>query len=102
MKFWKTVKVSAFVFTLGLLCVNAFSQDTGAINGQIIDPSNSAVPNVAVQAVNQDTGVTRKAVANPEGVFFIGTLPPGRYELSAQVPGFKNFRRTGIPVSVEP
>lgn len=39
-------------------------------------------------------------MANPEGVFFIPALPPGVYELSAHVAGFKAFTRTEIQVSV--
>ena len=33
----------------------ARAQDTGAINGQVFDPTKAAVPNATVEAVNQDT-----------------------------------------------
>ncbi len=85
---------------LSFVCANSFSQDTGAINGQVFDPTNAAVPSATLSAANQDTGLRRKAVSNPEGVFFIPALPPGTYELTAEVPGFKAFTRTGIVVSV--
>jgi len=78
----------------------ARAQDTGAINGQVLDPTKAAVPKVTVEAVNEDTGFSRQAESNPEGAFFIRALPPGRYKLTAQVPGFKAFTRTGIQVSV--
>lgn len=93
-------KVVQVVCILALLSASAFSQDTGAINGQVFDPTNAAVPDATLEAVNQDTGFSRKAVSNPEGAFFIPALPPGRYNLIAQVSGFKTFTQTGIQVSV--
>jgi len=44
--------------------------------------------------------LSRKAISNPEGVFFVPALPPGIYVLTAHVSGFKAFTRTGIEVSV--
>ena len=32
----------------------ARAQDTGAINGQVLDPTKAAVPNATLEAVNQD------------------------------------------------
>ncbi len=78
----------------------ALAQDTGAINGQVLDPTNAAVPNVTVEAINQNTGLSRSVVSNAEGAFFIQALPPGTYSLRTEVSGFKSFSRTGIIVSV--
>jgi hypothetical protein len=84
-----------------MMCASvARSQDTGAINGQVLDPTQAAVPNATVEAVNQDTGLSRRAVSNQEGAFFIQALPPGRYRVSAVIQGFKSFSRTGVVVSV--
>jgi hypothetical protein len=44
--------------------------------------------------------LSRQAISNPEGVFFIPALPPGTYTLTAHISGFKAFARTGIEVSV--
>ncbi|MCX6631663.1 MAG: carboxypeptidase-like regulatory domain-containing protein, partial [Candidatus Solibacter sp.] len=85
---------------LAAMLSTAYAQDTGAINGQVFDPTQAAVPNTTVQAVNQDTGLSRKAVSNAEGAFFIQALPPGRYSLRAEVAGFKSSSQTGIQVSV--
>ena len=93
-------KVAQVVCILALLGASVFGQDMGAINGQVFDPTKAAVPSATVEAVNQDTSFSRKAVSNPEGAFFIRALPPGRYNLIAQVSGFKTFTQTGIQVSV--
>jgi hypothetical protein len=96
----KITKTLQFICVLALLCGRAFSQDTGAINGRVIDPTKATVPGVTVEVVNQATRLSRSAVANPEGVFYVPALPPGTYELTAHVAGFKAFTRTGIVVSV--
>jgi carboxypeptidase family protein len=89
-----------FLSAFALIAAIACAQDTGAINGQVVDASKAAVPSATVEVVNQATRLTRTAVANPEGIFFIPALPPGTYELTAHIAGFKAFTRTGIQVSV--
>jgi Carboxypeptidase regulatory-like domain len=96
----KTVKVVQCGCILAFFCSSGFSQDTGAINGQVIDPTNAAVPSATVEAVNQDTHLSRQALSNPEGIFYIPALPPGTYTLTAHVSGFKSFARTGVVVAV--
>jgi hypothetical protein len=93
-------RVAQLAAGLGIVCLAGLSQDTGAINGQVIDPANAAVPSVTVEVVNQNTHLSRQAISNPEGVFFIPALPPGTYMLTAHISGFKAFARTGIEVSV--
>jgi hypothetical protein len=87
--------------SLLLTCIPvAWAQNVGAINGQVFDPAKAAVADATVEAVREGTGASRKAMSNPEGVFLIPALPPGKYRLMVQVSGFKAFTRTGIEVSV--
>jgi len=52
---------AAFLFTGRL---NAYVPGTGAIVGSVHDPSDLAVVNAAVAAVNESTGVTISAATN--------------------------------------
>jgi len=70
----------------------AFGQGTEAIlTGTVIDPSGASMPGAVVVALNVDTGVSTKEVANNSGVYLFPGLPPGNYRVSAEKPGFRKI-----------
>ena len=69
------------------------------MTGRITDPSGSVVPGVKVTAVKLDTNARFPSVSGPEGFYTIPLLPPGAYELTAEVSGFKKFVQSGIEVA---
>jgi len=62
---------------------------TGSVTGTVTDTSGAAMPNVKVSATNVATGVGFPAQTNAAGVYSIGFLPPGAYNVSAEAAGFK-------------
>jgi len=80
--------------TLLLACgvffaVAAHAQFKASIQGTVMDPQGTAVPGAKVTIANQDTGVSRDTVASGEGFYRIGELPPGKYSVTVEAPGFK-------------
>jgi outer membrane receptor protein involved in Fe transport len=77
-----------------LACVFAFTTHAGAqtINGNIVgtitDEQGAAVPGVTVTAMNAETGASRTAVTNDEGLYRIAGLPVGTYNVKADKTGF--------------
>jgi hypothetical protein len=71
---------------------------SGTVTGQVLDQSGAAVPGVTVTATNPATSETRVAVTGVEGFYQLTALPPGRYELSYALEGFKTLTRSGILV----
>src|SRR5579871_1972911 len=49
------------------------------------------MPGAVVVALNVDTGVSTKEVANNSGVYLFPGLPPGNYRVSAEKPGFRKI-----------
>ena len=92
----------AAVFCLSLLAASAASaqQGTAEIRGKVIDPSMGALPGVTVTVTNQDNGNFREAVSGGDGSWFMAALPPGRYQVAAQLPGFKKFVRRDVLLAV--
>src|SRR5260370_27516881 len=80
--------------------VAAQSADTAAALGTVVDVQGALLPGVTLTATNVDTGVTRSDVTSKEGTYRFRAFPPGRYELSAQLPGFQTNRRTGVILTV--
>ncbi|HZG51064.1 MAG TPA: MG2 domain-containing protein [Pyrinomonadaceae bacterium] len=67
----------------------AFSGDTGAIGGTIVDPQGAAVPAAAVTATNQSqTERVFETKADEEGKFLLRNLPAGLYTVRVESPGF--------------
>src|SRR5262245_53655885 len=93
-----------FSFVVGCLfisAVTAFAQtDRGTITGTVSDATGAVIPGASIEARNVQTGTTHQAGTSETGNFTLGQLPAGTYELSAELPGFKKFVRTGIMVSV--
>src|SRR5689334_8164614 len=70
--------------------------DTVNLSGMVLDPSGAAIPSAKVTIKKVDTGATRSADADAEGSYsFIG-LSPGNYELTAEAPGFNQYRNPVI------
>lgn len=61
---------------------------TGAITGEVIDPSGAVVPGAKVTAHAVGTGVNTAATTNPAGQYRIDFLPIGRYTVSVEASGF--------------
>ena len=74
----------------------AFAQTQSQITGSITDNSGALVPGAAVVAQNVDTGVQYKGASNQNGVYLLPFIPPGRYEFTCELEGFKKFVRPGL------
>src|ERR1700722_5716238 len=61
---------------------------TGTITGVVTDLSGAVVPGAHVVAVNTDTGVNSSATSGSAGVYRIGFLPIGRYQVTVEAIGF--------------
>jgi hypothetical protein len=91
-----------------LLCIFAISivsnaQSTsvsGDIRGTITDPSGAVLAKVTVTATDPQTGLRRNAASDTAGQYRLTGLPPGSYDLMAQLPGFATGIRRGIAVSL--
>ena len=75
-------------------------QTSGNISGRVIDPQGAAIPGATVTAKNPQTGFSRNAVTDSEGVYRLSALPVGTYDLTVELQGFATIDRKGIVVNV--
>jgi len=86
-----------------LLTSQALAQATisfAQLSGTVQDVSGRVIVNATVTARQTDTNRTYTAQSNTVGYYFLPSLPPGAYELSAAYPGFAKYTQTGIQLSV--
>src|SRR5690348_4989550 len=94
----KAAKLAIALLFLLTFAHAAFGQTGGTITGLISDPAGAVIANAPVEAKNAATGVVATAATSATGNYVFGALPAGSYEISATVPGFKKYSRTGITV----
>jgi hypothetical protein len=71
----------------------------GAIVGNVTDPQKAALPGATVRAVNTGTSVAVETVTDASGGYAFRNLPPGTYDLSASLQGFRELKQTGLAVA---
>jgi len=97
----RSLRIAAAVLAVFLLPLIAFAQSsTGAISGTITDNSGAALPGVTVTSTNAGTGASRTAVSNETGRYQLGLLPPGQYNVSAELEGFQPRKQNNITVHI--
>ncbi len=73
---------------------------TGSIQGAVVDSSGAALPGVTVIIRNTGTNAERTTITNASGNYDATLLPPGTYNVSAELTGFRKIEKTGITLQV--
>ena len=73
---------------------------TGAINGRVVDSSDSVLPGVTVTITAPQMQGAQTAVTNAEGNYRFPGIPPGTYTVRYELPGFATVVREGIRVTL--
>ena len=87
----------------GLLLVYSalsFSQDTATLTGTIRDNTNAVIPDASVALKNVATGIVHDLKTNSAGEYVAAALPPGQYNLTVTVPGFRKYQANGVILRV--
>ena len=71
----------------------------GILVGVTRDSTGAVVQNAHVSITNQDTGELRTTVTKSDGTYRLEAIPPGRYTIKIEVPGFDTAKATGIVVN---
>jgi carboxypeptidase family protein len=86
------------------LCVAAApvraQMGTSEIGGKALDDQGAVLPGVTVVITNEGNGLTREITTGADGSFFASQLVPGRYKISARLPSFRAFERSGLVLAI--
>jgi iron complex outermembrane receptor protein len=85
----------------GAVRLQAQQNTIAVLSGTVLDPVGSAVPNAAVAARNESSGLVSKASTDQEGKFSFPNLAPGNYTVEVSAPGFALASRPGVHASPE-
>ena len=73
---------------------------TGSVTGTVKDTSGAVIPNCAVVAESSESARKWQTVTNETGIYNLSALPPDRYILRVEVPGFKRLVTNPITLEV--
>ncbi|MCX6588667.1 MAG: TonB-dependent receptor [Acidobacteria bacterium] len=83
-------RLSRSVMGLLLLAAGLDAQTfTGNISGLVMDPGQATIAGATVRVRNEATSDTRQATTSGDGRYIFSQLPPGNYEVSVEMTGFR-------------
>jgi Carboxypeptidase regulatory-like domain len=94
------IVIALAILSLSLFTRSASGQASAGMTGTITDPSGAVVPNANVTVTNEATSVSEKTVTSSAGTYSFKGLPPGRYDITVEAPGFKKGVRSNVLVEV--
>lgn len=80
----------------GLAAGPTFAQETGSISGKVLAEDGSAMPGVTVRASGPALPAGRSEVTDAEGIFNFQRLPPGSYQVVAELTGLGTVQRETV------
>ena len=97
--------VTSFRLVIGLVTSGliAFAQSEvggASLNGRLLDPSGATVAQAKITAVNTNTGFSRLTESTEGGNYNFVRLPVGGYSISVEKADFKQFKKSGIQLTV--
>ena len=94
--------VSLFVLC-ALASVHVTAQSGASITGSVVDSEGGVLPGVTLSLRNVDSGVARTLTTEADGTYRFAGLPPGRYDLTAELTGFStvDIKATTLTIGLE-
>ena len=101
MMHWKKVVLALMLPLLLTLSAAAQGTPTGTLYGFILDPDHRAVPGARIVIESANSGETRDAASNRDGLYSVPALDPGPYNLTVEKSGFKTIHQNGFVIETD-
>src|SRR5262249_7385772 len=90
----------ALALLVGWAVPSAAPVSNPVITGIVTDAQGGMLPGVTVTLMNTESGVVRTIVTEENGRYSLGGIPPGRYSLKAELPGFATQEIKDITLTI--
>src|SRR5262245_44250122 len=95
----RIVAIAAFAIAIGVRSAHA-QAITGTVDGRVRDAQGGVLPGTTMTAVNTATAATFVATTTSDGLYRMPYLPPGVYDVRADLTGVRSETRQGVVVRV--
>src|SRR6267142_1599347 len=98
----KKVFMFVLAMTLALFATSAMAQSstTGSIEGVVTDPNGQVVKGATVNATSPNLITAQSAITGDDGRYLISALPPGKYKITIESPGFGKYEQADVSVNL--
>jgi hypothetical protein len=93
-----TSVLAAFVVSAGAVSAQT---GTASVSGRVTDAQGSIIPGATVTVNSTATGTVRSTVSNESGLYSLSALPPGLYDLSVELTGFRTAKIEKLELRVD-
>ncbi|HXB74371.1 MAG TPA: carboxypeptidase regulatory-like domain-containing protein [Candidatus Acidoferrales bacterium] len=95
------MKIHVLAASALLALTASFAQEfRGTFSGLVTDAQGTAVARAKIVAIEKATGSKSETLSSATGEYTIPFLAPGEYAISAEMPGFKTYKREGLTLSI--
>src|SRR3990172_2026968 len=91
---------AALALAVGLAAPVWAQINTGVIDGRVVDETKAVVAGATITAKNVAPGLTRTATSGATGLFRLGSVPAGTYDVTAELSGFATTVFKGADVRI--
>src|SRR5262245_25059597 len=85
---------------LAALLLVLLQVSNAVVTGAATDAQGGILPGVTITLTNAESGVVRTSVTEEYGRYRLGGIPPGRYNLTAELPGFATQQVKDITLTI--
>ncbi|PMP96659.1 MAG: hypothetical protein C0168_01730 [Candidatus Aminicenantes bacterium] len=97
---WKRLFLLSLVFAFLVPVVTAQTIEYGKLSGTVVDEEGAPLPGVTVEVTSPEMiGGKRATQTSARGSYVFLNLPPGKYTLTASLPGFKTIKQENIIIT---
>jgi hypothetical protein len=72
----------------------------GTVSGVVSDPSGAVIPGAKIVLRDEEKGYEFTTTTDNNGSYLIRAVPPGLYQVTAEIAGFEKVVRTGVRLDV--
>ena len=91
---------AVLILVFSVFPLHARAQTSATLTGRVNDSTGGVVPGATVTARHLERSIERIAVSDADGRYVIAALPVGRYDVRAELSGFKPVVRHGVTLTV--
>ena len=92
--------VAPMVFLFALSSFTWAQSSTTSVRGTVTDKSGAAVAKAKVTISNPAQALARTVESGPDGTYEFLLLPPGTYQISVEMSGFRRYEQKGLQLLV--
>src|SRR5258708_26877461 len=97
---WKSI-AGVFLLLLALTPGTAWAQGEASLGGVVTDSTGAIIVGATVRVKNTETSAIRTLVTDSAGRYDASLLSVGKYDVTAEQPGFHAESKTGITLDLE-